>query len=247
MMRRTRWIPAPLALLALLVLTRVSAAQDVTQEKATKIAADASYIATNGNTEVTTISGGDKLEHKHANWILTQEARAVFGDVDGVETAAKYGAGLRGDYLFSKKISSYGLGTWRRDVHAGVSQEFTEGLGLAWHVLTGPQNEADLEGGAGLLQRKDILHHQDDFTTARTGARYKRSFTDKAYFEGRGAYLFNLEDSKDGQANGNLALVAPIAGKFAIKLAYDVYFRNKPLPGFKQTDTSFSAGIQFAN
>ena len=240
---------AALALAASLLFAgpRVSSAQDTTQEKPTKITADAAFISTNGNTEVTTVSGGDKLEHKHASWLFTQEARAIWGETDGVETAGKYTASLRPDYLLSPKVSLYAIGAWRRDVFGGISRQFEESAGLSWHAVTGKPNEVDLEAGAGLLQRKDTLHQQDDFSTARAGARYKHSFTEKAYFEGRGSYLVNLEDSDDSQGDGSLALIAPIAGKFAMKLGYDVYYRNKPLPGLEKTDTTFSAGIQFAN
>jgi len=107
--------------------------------------------------------------------------------------------------------------------------------------------QVDLDAGGGWVQRKDILGGEDTFSMARTGARYKHGFTEKAYFEARGAYLFNLEDGDDSQGNAALSLVAPIAGKFAMKLAYDVFYRNKPLPGFEKTDTTFGAGIQFAN
>ena len=240
---------AALALVTLLItiVPAASRAQDTEQVKATKITADAAYIATNGNTETTTISGGDKLEHKHANWLFTQEARAVWGETDGVETAGKYTASLRPDYLFSEKLSAFLIGAWRRDVFGGISRQFEESAGLSFHAITGKVNQLDLEAGAGLLQRLDTLHDQDDFSTARTGARYKHSFTEKAYFEGRGSYLLNLEDSDDSQGDGSLALVAPIAGKFAMKLSYDVFYRNKPLPGLEKTDTTFGAGIQFAN
>lgn len=245
MMLRSR----ALTLAALLVagLPAVGFAQDTEQVKPTKITADAAYISTDGNTETTTISGGDKLEHKHASWLFTQEARAVWGETDGVENAGKYTASLRPDYLFSEKLSAFLIGAWRRDVFGGIARQFEESAGLSFHALTGKVNQLDLEAGAGLLQRKDTLHQQDDFSTARAGVRYKHSFTEKAYFEGRGSYLLNLEDSDDSQGDGSLALVAPIAGKFAMKLSYDVFYRNKPLPGLEKTDTTFGAGIQFAN
>jgi putative salt-induced outer membrane protein len=226
---------------------RPAIAQDVAPDKPTKVAADAAYISTNGNSEVTTISGGDKLEHKHANWLFTQEARAVYGNVDGVETTAKYGAGLRGDYLVSQRLSSYLLGTWRREPFAGISRQFDEGVGLSWHAVVSKPHEVDLEGGAGLSQRLDTLHDQSDFGTARAGARYKYSFTEKAFLETKGSYLFNLKDADDSQGYGSVALIAPITGGFSMKFGYDVSYRNKPLPGLKTTDSSFSAGIQFAN
>ncbi|HEX5031857.1 MAG TPA: DUF481 domain-containing protein [Candidatus Eisenbacteria bacterium] len=229
------------------VAARPSMAQDVEQTKPTKIAADAAYIATNGNTETTTINAGDKIQHKTAKWLFTQEARATWGKADGQENAGNYLALLRPDYLISERLSAYALGTWRRDVFSGISREFQEGAGLSFHAITGPTNQVDLDAGGGWVQRKDVFGGEDTFSTARTGARYKHGFTEKAYFEARGAYLFNLEDGDDSQGNAGLSLVAPIAGKFAMKLAYDVFYRNKPLPGFEKTDTTFGAGIQFAN
>ena len=249
MTRRWSARPVLLVLSAIGFLASVGpvAAQDVAPDKPTKITADAAYISTNGNSEVTTVSGGDKLEHKHANWIFTQEARAVWGNVDGVETTAKYGASLRGDYLISSRLSSYLLGAWRREPFAGISRQFDEGVGLSWHAVVSKPHEVDLEGGAGLLQRKDTLGDEADFGTARTGARYKYSFTEKAYLEAKGAYLFNLKEARDSQGDGSVALVAPITGGFSMKFGYDVFYRNKPLPGLKTTDSSFSAGIQFSN
>lgn len=240
---------AALALATIILLTapRPAAAEDAAQEKPTKIAVDAGYIKTSGNTQVTTISGGDKLEHTSGSWLFTQEARAVWGETDGVETAGKYGASLRSDFHVAPRLSAYGLGAWRRDVFAGVSRQFEEGLGLSWHAVAGRQHELDLEGGAGLLQRLDTQDAQNDFSTGRAGARYKYSFTDKSYFEGRGSYLINLEDSEDSQGDAALALVAPLSGGFSMKLGYDVNYRNRPLPGLEKTDTTFRAGIQFSN
>jgi putative salt-induced outer membrane protein YdiY len=248
MIRRSRFALAVLFVSSLLAITaRPAAAQDTEQVKPTKITADAAYISTNGNTEVTTISGGDRLEHKTGNWLFTQEARAVWGEADGEENAGKYNALLRPDYLLSERVSAYALGAWRRDTFSGIVREFEEGVGLSWHALTGKVNQVDLDGGVGLIQRKNTTDTEDSFSTTRAGARYKHSFTEKAYFEARGAYLFNLEDGDDSQGNGSLSLVAPIAGKFAMKLGYDVFYRNKPLDGFEKTDTTFGAGIQFAN
>ena len=246
-MTRSRFAFALLLAVSLTIAARPSTAQDVAQTKPTKIAADAAYISTNGNTETTTISGGDKIDHKTGDWLFTQEARATWGKADGQENVGNYMALLRPDYLISEKLSAYALGTWRRDVFSGISREFQEGAGLSFHALTGPTNQVDLDAGGGWVQRKDILGGEDTFSMARTGARYKHGFTEKAYFEARGAYLFNLEDGDDSQGNAALSLVAPIAGKFAMKLAYDVFYRNKPLPGFEKTDTTFGAGIQFAN
>ena len=236
-----------LAAIALMAAPQPAAAEDAAPEKPTKYALDGAYVKTGGNTDVTSISGGDKLSHTTGSWLFTQEFRAVWGETDGIETAGKYGASLRSDFKVAPQLSAYGLGSWRRDAFAGISRQFDEGVGLSWHAVAGKPHELDLEGGVGLLQRLDTQGVQDDFSTGRAGARYKYSFTDKSYFEGRGSYVVNLEDSEDSQGDAALAIVAPISGGLSMKLGYDVAYRNRPLPGLEKTDTTFSAGIQFSN
>ena len=240
---------ALLALAALVLLSAPSpaAAGDAAPEKPTKFALDGAYVKTGGNTDVTSISGGDKLAHTTGRWLFTQEFRAVWGETDGIETAGRYGASLRSDLSVAPRLSVYALGSWRRDVFAGITRQYDEGVGLSWHAVTTKPHELDLEGGVGLLQRLDTQHVQDDFSTGRAGARYKYSFTEKSYFEGRGSYVLNLEDSEDSQADASLALVAPISGGLSMKVGYDLNYRNRPLPGLEKTDTTFSAGIQFSN
>src|SRR5262249_44725016 len=102
----------------------------------------------------------------------------------------------------------------------------------------------DLEGGAGLNQRRTVLEEDQSFGTARAGALYGYDFTEKARFEARGAYLFNLKDSDDSEGNARLSLAAPVAGGLALKVTYDLQYRNKPLAGLEKTDTTFGVGVQ---
>src|SRR5512140_804299 len=166
-----------LAAIVLLAAPRPAAADDAAPEKPTKFALDGAYVKTGGNTDVTSISGGDKLAHTSGSWIFTQEFRAIWGETDGIETAGRYGASLRGDFHLAPQLSAYALGSWRRDAFAGITRQYDEGVGLSWHAVATKQHELDLEGGVGLLQRLDTQHAQDDFSTGRAGARYKYSFT----------------------------------------------------------------------
>jgi putative salt-induced outer membrane protein YdiY len=222
-------------------LCRVAAAEDA---KPTKLTADFSYIKTGGNSDVTTVSGTDKLERRAGAWLFTQEALAVWGETDGVESAGRYGFGVRADRSLNDRLSAYGLAAWTRNTFAGISRQFGEGVGLALHVVTVKPNLLDLEGGVGLIQRRTTLDQDESFSTARAGALYAYDFSEKARFEARGAYLLNLEDSDDSEANGRLSLAAPVAGSMALKVSYDFQYRNKPLPGLEKLDTTFGVGVQ---
>ena len=236
-----RHAPSAVGFLLLTCLPALGFAQDA---RPTKLTADFGYVQTGGNSDVTTVSGTDKLEHKAGRWLFTQEAGAVWGEADGVESAGRYGFGLRADRALSERLSAYALAAWKRNTFAGVARQFDEGVGLAWKAVVTSPHALDLEAGAGLLQRRTTLEQNEDFATARAGAAYAYKFSDKSELSARGAYLLNLQDSDDSEGNARLALTAPVAGSLALKVSYDLLYRNKPLPGLEKLDTTFGVGVQ---
>jgi putative salt-induced outer membrane protein len=210
----------------------------------TKLTADFGYVKTGGNSDVTTVTGSDKLEHTSGPWLLSQEAGAVWGETDGVESAGRYGFGLRADRSLTARLSAYGLAAWRRNTFAGVSRQFDEGVGLAWKAVITKPHSLDFEAGLGLNQRTTTLREDQNFGTARGAVVYGYDFSEKAHFEARGAYLLNLKDTQDSEGNARFSLTAPLAGALALKVGYDLAYRNRPLPGLEKTDTTFGVGVQ---
>jgi putative salt-induced outer membrane protein len=210
----------------------------------TKLTADFGYVKTGGNSDVTTVSGSDKLEHTTGAWAFTQEAGAVWGETDGVESAGRYGVSLRADRNLNARLSLYGLAAWRRNTFAGISRQFDEGVGLSWKAVVTPPHSLDLEAGMGLNQRTTTLDQDQDFGTARGAAVYGYDFAQKSHFEARGAYLLNLKDTQDSEGSARFSLTAPVAGSLALKVSYDLAYRNRPLPGLEKLDTTFGVGIQ---
>ena len=214
--------------------------------KPTKVTADLSYVNTAGNSDVQTLTGTEKVEHRAGKWLFAQDAAAVWGTDDGVENAGRYYAGLRADYEVVKRLSVYGLATWRRNTFAAISRQFDEGVGLAYHALIPNPHQLDLEVGAGLSQRRTTDGTQDEFSTGRLGALYRYYFKEKTYFEANGIYLANFEASDDYEYDAKAALVAPLSGILALKLGYNYHYRNAPPPDVEKWDSTFAAGIQVA-
>ena len=154
MNRIPRLVVLAVCLLAVSVVSRAFAQDAPPEEKPTKITADLAYIMTDGNTETTSITGGERIEHKITKWAFLQEARAVWGETDGVETAGRYDATLRGDYLLSERLSLFGMGVWRRNVYAGIRRQFEEGVGLSWHAGMGKPHVLDFDRVLNVLCRR---------------------------------------------------------------------------------------------
>jgi putative salt-induced outer membrane protein YdiY len=234
---------AALGAAALIAFSGSAFAQDE-PPKPTRFTANFGYVQTSGNTDVVTISAGDKLEHDTGKWKLKQEAAAVWGETSGIETAGKYLVGVQANYQFHPRMSAYALAGWRRDVFAGIRTEYNEGVGLAYNAIKPAPQQLDFEFGVGLTQRDATVGPDDDFTNARFATVYAYDFPNKSRFDGTAVYRLNLDDSDDSDASLRLALAAPLATNIALKFGYDLFYRNQPLPGFEKTDTTISAGIQ---
>ena len=219
-------------------------AQDPPPTDSTSAVVDLGYVQTSGNTDVQTITGRERIERYAGAWRFAQEATAVQGETKDVETTARYTALVRAGYDFNPTIGVYALAQWRREPYAGLSRQFDESIGLALHAVRPQPHELDFEAGVGMLQRKLVSSLEEEFATARFGARYRYHFSDKATASARADYLMNLEDTGDGDLHGVLALVAPLTTGISMRVGYDVYYRTEPAPGFEKTDTTFDTGIQ---
>jgi hypothetical protein len=120
---------------ALVLFASSAAADDPAPEKPVHATANVGYVQTGGNTEVVTLLAADKLEWKQGVWRYSQEGAAVYGQDHGVENAGRYGFDLRADYSLSSRVALYGLGSWRRDVYAGVQHQYDEGAGVVYHAI----------------------------------------------------------------------------------------------------------------
>ncbi len=205
---------------------------------------DLGLVAASGNTDLTTFNLGEKLEYAKGKWTVTQGAKMVYGETNGVESANEYAVFVRPDYQLSARWKGYVLGSWDRNTFIGISQRFQEGVGLSFEAVAGPKHHLTLDGGFSFFQQDFTSGVSTSFPTARGQVAYKYAFTPKAYLQNIFVYLPNLEDGSDYRINNELALVAPIAGRLALKASYLLQYQNAPQPGFGTTDNLYTTGLQ---
>jgi len=205
---------------------------------------DLGLVAASGNTDLTTFNLGEKLEYTKGKWSVTQGAKMVYGETNGVESANEYAVFVRPDYKLSDRWKGYVLGSWDRNTFIGITQRFQEGLGVSFEAVQGPKHFLALDGGFSFFQQDFTSGVSTSFPTARGQVSYKYAFTPKAYIQNIFVYLPNLDDGSDYRINNELALVAPIAGRLALKASYLLQYQNAPQPGFGTTDNLYTTGIQ---
>jgi putative salt-induced outer membrane protein len=242
-------------LLSLSVLSTLSvltaAAQDKPKEKPVKVVGDFGFVSATGNSEVSTLNLGEKLTWKPAGskFSFDQYAKYVYGKTDGEESANQLGIGGRVNYAFSRRLSAFAGIDFDKDRFAGIDQRFSEPVGLSWLALDAPKNKLTLEGGANFVQvtyteLQANGEFDEQYTSARAAGLYKWLFSEKGYFTLFGEYLPALKEGIGYRANGEAAIVAPIAGIVALKVSYLVRYNSQPPAGFETTDRTFTTGIQ---
>lgn len=235
-----------LAVLALLVSgsTTLSAQAADSAPPPLKGTVDLGLVAASGNTDILTFSFGQKLEYAKGKWTVTQGFKMVNSESKGVETANEYGAYIQPAYVLSPRWKGYVLGSWDRNPFLGIAQRFQEGVGASYGALLGPKHFLSLDLGFSYFQQDFTTGLSSTFPTARGQATYKYAFTPKAYLENIFVYLPNLEDGNDYRINNQLSLVAPVAGRLALKASYLLQYQNAPQPGFGTTDNLYTTALQ---
>lgn len=221
------------------------AAQDP-PKKPVAATANVSFVDAAGNTDVTTLSGDQRLEYAplESGWTFTEFASVVYGRTEGETSANALKAGVRADRAITARLSAFGGASYERNRFAGIARRFEEIAGLAYKVLDLPRDRLTAEAGASFNQQRNLDGIDDNFVAARMAGGYRHLFTEHAWIQQQLELLQNLEVNEDTRINSETSLIAPLSARFAVKVAYTVRFDNLPEPGFEKTDRILSSGLQ---
>lgn len=214
-----------------------------------KVTGDLAFVKTGGNTDVSTLAVGQKLEIPAGErFTIGQTFSWVYGTTDGVETSNQLLSGIRGDYSLNSRVSLFGGVNYSYNLFAGIKRAFSEVIGASFRAVDAPKDILIFEGGLSFNQETEVFRSEaDHFTAGRLAFDYKHTFKEKTYFQQTAEWLPNLKTSADYRMNAETALVAPISGLMAIKLGYLVRYRGQPPGDVKQTDTMLRMGLQLSN
>lgn len=215
------------------------------KEKRWSDEAELSYVKTGGNTDVSTLAFGNVLKYKfserlNALWTI----RAINGETDGQRTAESYMTELRGNYLISKKLYTYGQAGWFKDKFAGFDNRYYGGAGAGYKFFDGPKHFLDGELGLNYAREEYIDDTSNNFPEARAFGKYEYAFNEKNRFSQSLEYLDDLNDSDKYKLLSETAVIAQLSTSLSLKVSYLIRYNNKPVSStLENTDTIFGAAI----
>jgi len=218
---------------------------DTTKKKpVTSFTGDLGFVSASGNTNITTLTVGDKIVHTNGRWMFAQLGTYVNGVTDKKQTANDLLVSGRADFALQPRLSVFIGATYERNTFAGFNSRTDEIAGVAWQALVAKRDTARVDLGGVATQESDVDSVMQSYPSARAAVSYKHQFSKLAYFHQFVEYIPNLRTSGSYRFNTESALVAPVSAHVNVKLAYAIRFDSRPQPTFGTTDRLLTTGIQ---
>lgn len=206
---------------------------------------DVGFVNTSGNTELTTVNVGDKLELATGGWAVVQKFGVIYGTSEGETTTSLWRGSLRGDRELTARIRVFVLSEFERNTFAGIGSRYAESIGLAAKLIAGEHDRLDAELGVGFVwQNAEGDGVDKEFSSGRAALMYTRALGEKARLGQSIEFMPNLKTSDDLRINAETSLTAPISAGIAMKAGYAVRYDGLPEPGFETTDRILTTGLQ---
>ena len=223
----------------------IAALSSFAEEKALSDEGEVSYVQTDGNTKVATLSAKNLMKYKFNDRLLgSWKAGAVNAETSNVKTAESYFTDLKLDYQNTLRLYSFVNAGWLQNRFAGVDEHLYGGVGEGYKFLDGPAHFLIGELGVMYVADKYTDTTKKDYPGGRAFTKYTYAFTERNKFSQSLEYLNDFNDSKRYFVNSEIAVISALSGIFSLKVAYLVNYTNEPVPAtLKKKDSMLTLAL----
>lgn len=241
---RTKAILLTLTMVALTVGTAGADEGEATEDPLWTGNLGLAYLSTTGNSDTTTFGLDLELVRRPTPWGMELEATTHRAEEDGELTAERYAVQGRATRALGERWQLFAGVGGEKDEFAGYElQTYIDGGGTYAMVVT-PTHDLSLDVGLRWTDEDRIEPESDvDFLSALVGAKYTWTMSDTSSLSQDVMVVPNLDESSDWRLSSLTALEAAINSRFAVKLSYEVRYRNEPVDELDGTDTSTKVSL----
>ncbi len=203
-----------------------------------------SYLATSGNTKVSSSSFDAAFHRAWRAWSVEGSAAGVAATKRNRRTAENYNAQARAKRRLLQRLQiTLGL-RWERNRFAGVDGRQTADVSALWEIRDAPGWKVRALAGLSLGReepRGDRPPADSFGGLLQVSGDARLSAT--ASWDGQVTLLPDFTDLEDYRVEGHLGLQAALNRHLGLRLAYDLKFDHEPVAGFGTTDTATTAAL----
>lgn len=204
------------------------------------------YVGTSGNSETSTFGLDFTAARRPTPWGLEITGRFNRNEDTNVLTAERYFLGARALRSLGDRWQVFGGLSGERDEFAGFKMLFIAEAGVTYKALMGPTHLLSFDAGLTWTDENRVEPQPDvDYMGALLGLDYEWKISDNASFLQSLDFYPNFDESSDWRLNSQTALQAAVNSWLALKLGYEVRYRNEPIGDNEDTDTTSTASVVF--
>jgi putative salt-induced outer membrane protein len=204
---------------------------------------EVSYVGTSGNTDTSTIGGAAEALYQPGRWSGLARAAFVRSATDDEVKAKSLVALLRGARRLKPRLEGYAQAGYLRDTFAGIRSRIAPEAGLAYELVARAAHSLKTEAGIGYTRESRLAGPDLSFATGRGGLSYRWKISSSAELSDDVSYTQNLQDGPDWRVGQLFSIATAVKGRFSLKVSHGVAHLNRPVAGFKKTDTMLAAAM----
>jgi putative salt-induced outer membrane protein len=202
-----------------------------------------SLISTGGNTDTQTLGAGAGFIWRPGQWTTRTRAAYIRNSTQDVLTAESFVAEVRQARVLSPRADVFARAEYLVDRFSGIDHRTTVDGGLGWLVFDDGQRSLKTDGALGVTSESRLQGEDLTFASASGIALFKWQFSPTAAVIEQASLSTDVSDVGNWRLHNGLNLTVTINRILAARVGHELKRLNRPVPGFKRTDTTLSAAL----
>jgi putative salt-induced outer membrane protein len=205
-----------------------------------------SWVATTGNSDTSSFGLDFGLDRKPDPWGLSFVVRGNRAEDSGVKTAENYLVSGRAVRSLGKRWEVFGGLAWAKDPFAGFDSQTVASAGGTYIVIQSQRHLLSFDLGLAYTWETRVPPAEDvDFIGGLLGVNWEWALSESSKLAEHLVLLPNFDNSDDWRLNSVTTLEAAVNSWLALRLGYEVRYRNQPIDNADSTDTTSTASVVF--
>jgi putative salt-induced outer membrane protein len=205
--------------------------------------AELSLVATGGNTDTQTLGAGGSVIWRPGVWNTRARAAYVRSATEGIDTAESLTADLRQSRELSPRADVYARVAYLADRFAGIDHRTTLDAGLGWLAVDQAPHSLKLDAGAGFTHESPLTGGTETFAIGTGSALYRLRINRTSEFTELLRFTADLGEAENWRLHNAAAVTVTMTRLFTLRVAHELKRNNRPVPGFRATDTMLAAAL----
>ncbi len=205
--------------------------------------AEFAFVGTTGNSSTQTIGLNGTYIVRPEAWVLTTSASYVRNESEGETTANAVMLGFRAQRAFSPRLAAFTEYAYFRDRFAGVLNRNSVVGGVSYKVVDEARHLLSIDGGLGYLNERRLVPPSVSSAVYAAGSNYRLKISETAAFTDDFRFTGTFAEAGDWRISHVAGVTARLTTLLSLKVSNTIRYANRPVTGFRHTDTTTSVAL----